>query len=113
MYQILDFEKACLALLMWLSKTYDNKLAGTLLRLGNRPISISEGLESMGEKMGVASGLTIKVAYLLGRTAAAARLYYRRGLVCNLLSLQGIDIVGSNSKGGLCILGCPTIIIKN
>ena len=54
----------------------------------------------------MASGLTIKVAYLLGRTAAAAaaaaaRLYYRRGLVCNLLSLQGIDTVGSNSKGGL------------
>ena len=79
------------------------------------PVSSKVGtMYSSWEKMGVASGLTIKVAYLLGRTAAAAaRLYYRRGLVCNLLSLQGIDIVGSNSKGGLCILGCPTIIIKN
>ena len=51
--------------------------------------------------MGVASGLTIKVAYLLGRTDAAAAASIIDGLVCNLLSLQGIDIVGSNSKGGL------------
>ena len=48
----------------------------------------------------MASGLTIKVAYLLGRTDAAAASIID-GLVCNLLSLQGIDIVGSNSKGGL------------
>ena len=57
---------------------------------------------SSWEKMGVASGLTIKVAYLLGRTAAVLLLdCIIDGLVCNLLSLQGIDIVGSNSKGGL------------
>ena len=91
MYQILDFEKACLALLMWLSKTYDNKLAGTLLlQLGNRPISISEGLESMGEKMGVASGLTIKVAYLLKESQGSCVTYYP----CKALTYLGQTLRG-------------------
>ena len=61
---------------MWLSKTYDNKLAGTLLLLGNRLISISEGLESTGEKMGVAPGPTIKVAYLLKESQDSCVTYY-------------------------------------
>ena len=64
------------------------------------PVSSKVGtMYSSWEKMGVASGLTIKVAYLLGRNDAAASII--DGLVCNLLSLQGIDTVGSNSKGGL------------
>ena len=47
-----------------MSRLQQPYVSRTTLRI-HRPISISEGLESMGEKMGVASGPTIKVAYLL------------------------------------------------